>query len=91
MTFICVISAAIKNTRMKLGITWVSQGVLQMPNIFSVPTSSSIANRMSATKRYFHAARCVRCFVVPNIVMAMNPAITLRKKTVKVVIPYTQS
>ena len=72
--FICLTSAIIRNTRIKLGTTWVSHGLLQIPNVRMMPSISSIANRINAKSNGFQAARYFFCAACWNIVRAMNPA-----------------
>jgi len=84
---ICLTSAAIRKTSMKLGMTCVSQGVLQMPNTFNAPKISSIVNSISATINGFHAHRYLRCAVFSKSVKARIPATMLRKTAVIIAIP----
>ncbi len=88
---ICLSSAAIRKISMKLGMTCVSHGVLQIPNTLSAPKTSSAVNNTSAMINGFHAARYLRCFALSNIVSASTPAIRLRKTVVMIAMPYTQS
>lgn len=88
---ICFSSAAIMNISMKLGITCVSHGVLQTPNILSAPNISSIANKINAIIRNFHAPSIFLCVVFSSMLTAMLPAIMLRNTFVSSAIPYTQS
>lgn len=78
-------------TRIKLGMTWVIQGVLQMPKILSAPKISTAVKRTSATLSGFHAARYLRCLACSNMLSAIKPAMMLRKTVVSTAIPYTQS
>lgn len=89
--FICLSSDAIRNTRMKLGTTWVIHGLLQMPNVRRIPRSSSTTNRTRAIINGLHAARYFFCAACWNIVIAMKPA-TIESTTVaSCVMPYIQS
>lgn len=76
---------------MKLGMTWVSQGVLQTPKILSAPTISSQAKRTRAMASGFQALRYLRCPARSNKLRARKPAMMLRNTAVSVAMPYTQS
>ncbi len=89
--FICLSSATIRNRRMKLGTTWVSQGVLQMPKVRNIPRISSMTNSMSANRSGFQAARYFFCAAWLNMLMAMNPATIERTTVASCVMPYIQS
>jgi len=76
---------------MKLGITCVSQGVLQIPKILSTPTTSSSANNISAISNGFHAPKYFLFADASSNPRASMPAIMLRRTAVMLAIPYTQS
>lgn len=89
--FICLISAAIRNTSMKLGTTCVIHGLLQIPNVLRTPRISSMTKRINVIINGFHAARYFFLDACWNMDIAMNPA-TIESTTVaSCVIPYIQS